>query len=66
MTAKITRNRNNPTDTTYERTIIIGMIIIGILVFLVMFIALFYYLVAKKPKVEPGEYKLEESKGKED
>ena len=31
-----------------------------------MFIALFYYLVAKKPKVEPGEYKLEEAKGKKE
>ena len=46
--------------------IIIGMILIGIIVFLLMFGALFYYLVAKKPKVEPGEYKLEEAKGKED
>ena len=42
------------------------MIIIGIVVFMVMFVALFYYLAAKKPKVEPGEYKLEEAKGKED
>lgn len=46
--------------------IIIGMIIIGIVVFVVMFVAFFYYLAAKKPKVEPGEYKLEEAKGKED
>ena len=43
--------------------IIIGLIIIGIMVFIVMFAALFYYLVAKKPKAEPGEYKLEEVKG---
>jgi len=46
--------------------IIIGMIIIGIVVFVIMFAALFYYLAVKKPKIEPGEYKLEEAKGNEE
>ncbi len=44
--------------------IIIGLVLLGFFVFIVMFIALFYYLSVKKPKVEPGEYKLEEVKGK--
>ena len=43
---------------------IIGLILLGFIVFIVMFLALFYYLVIKKPKVEPGEYKLEDIKGK--
>jgi phosphotransferase system glucose/maltose/N-acetylglucosamine-specific IIC component len=31
---------------------------------LILFFALFYYLAEKKPEVTPGEYKLEEEKGK--
>jgi hypothetical protein len=44
--------------------IIIGLVLLGFFVFIVMFIALFYYLAVKKSMVEPGEYKLEEVKGK--
>ena len=44
--------------------IIIGMIVIGVVVFIVTFVAFFYYLAVKKPKVEPGEYKLDEAKSK--
>jgi hypothetical protein len=29
-----------------------------------MFFALFYYLAEKSPRVEPGEYTLEDQKGK--
>jgi hypothetical protein len=44
--------------------LILGIIVIGIIVFIVMFIAFFYYFAVKKPRVEPGDYKLEEAKGK--
>ena len=44
--------------------IIVGLILVGIIVFILMFVAFFYYLTVKKPEVEPGEYKLEEVKGK--
>ena len=48
----------------------IGFIIVVLLFFIVSFVvpffALFYYLAAKKPKTEPGTYKLEEVKGKRD
>ncbi|RLF61869.1 MAG: hypothetical protein DRN16_03040 [Thermoplasmata archaeon] len=52
-------------------TLTVGVIIAAIIMFIIMaifffivFFALFYYLAEKKPKIEPGEYKLEESKGK--
>jgi len=47
-------------------SIMIGMVLLAIVAFVVTFFAAFYYLVAKKPKTEPGTYKLEEVKGKRD
>ena len=44
--------------------IIIIMILIPIIFFVISFIALFYYMAAKKPKIEPGQYSLEQEKGK--
>jgi hypothetical protein len=47
---------------------ILGLIGIVVIVFLVVimaiatFFAMIYYLAAKKPKVEPGEFKLEDIK----
>jgi len=45
--------------------VLFALIIIPIIVFLVSFIALFYYMAAKNPKIEPGNYTLGEVKGKE-
>ena len=51
--------------------IVVGVVIAAIILFFVIFIfaivvffALFYYLAEKKPVIEPGEYKLDEEKGK--
>ena len=50
-----------------------SLIVAGIIVFIVLFVlavivffALFYYLAEKSPQVEPGEYILEDQKGKND
>ncbi len=46
---------------------IIAAVIIAFVVFViavVLFFAVFYYLAEKKPTIEPGEYRLEEGKGK--
>jgi len=46
----------------------IAAIILFVLFFIVLgvifFIALFYFLAEKTPKIQPGEYKLEDEKGK--
>ena len=47
--------------------IIIGAIIMFIILFvffILIFFALFYCMAEKKPTITPGEYKLEEEKGK--
>ena len=47
--------------------LIVAAIILFAIVFifaLIVFFALFYYMAEKKPEVTPGEYKLEEEKGK--
>jgi len=48
-----------------------GLIVAAIILFgivfifaIIIFFALFYYMAEKKPEVKPGEYKLEEEKGK--
>ena len=48
-----------------------GLIVAAIILFgivfifaIIIFFALFYYMAEKKPEVTPGEYKLEEEKGK--
>jgi phosphotransferase system glucose/maltose/N-acetylglucosamine-specific IIC component len=50
-----------------------GLIVAAIILFgivfifaIIIFFALFYYMAEKKPEVTPGEYKLEEEKGKND
>jgi len=50
----------------------IGFIFAAIILFVlfffifgvILFVALFYYLAEKKPNIQPGDYKLEEEKGK--
>jgi hypothetical protein len=47
--------------------LIAAAIILFIIVFafaLIVFLALFYYMAEKTPEITPGEYKLEEEKGK--
>jgi len=47
--------------------LIVAAIILFAIVFifaLVVFFALFYYMAEKKPEVIPGDYKLDEEKGK--
>ena len=47
--------------------IFIGAIIVFFITFLIVFItffAFFYYLAEKKPEIKPGDYKLENEKGK--
>jgi amino acid transporter len=47
--------------------LIVAAVILFFIVFilaLIIFFALFYYMAEKKPEVMPGEYKLEEEKGK--
>ncbi|MCK4347907.1 MAG: hypothetical protein KAW47_04750 [Thermoplasmatales archaeon] len=47
--------------------LIVAVIILFAIVFifaLIVFFALFYYMAEKKPEVTPGEYTLEEEKGK--
>jgi len=48
-----------------------GLIVAAIILFgivfifaIIIFFALFYYMAEKKPEITPGEYKLEEEKGK--
>ena len=38
--------------------------VITFIIFLLMFFAFFYYLAEKKPEIKPGEYKLDQEKGK--
>lgn len=48
-------------------SIIIAAIILFIIIFffaIIVFFALFYFLAEKKPSIKPGEYKLEDEKGK--
>ena len=47
--------------------LIVAAMILFAIVFifaLIVFFTLFYYMAEKKPEVKPGEYKLEEEKGK--
>ena len=47
--------------------IIVAAVIFFIIVFIfavIVFFALFYFLAEKKPNIKPGNYKLEEEKGK--
>ena len=47
--------------------IIVAAVILFIIVFIfavIAFFALFYFLAEKKPSIKPGNYKLEEEKGK--
>lgn len=48
-------------------SLIVAAIIVFIVIFVfavIVFFALFYYLAEKSPQVEPGEYTLEDQKGK--
>ena len=47
--------------------ILIGAIIMFFIIFIIIlitFFAFFYYIAEKKPEIKPGEYKLENEKGK--
>jgi hypothetical protein len=51
--------------------LVVGVIIAAVILFIVIlvfavivFFALFYYMAEKKPEITPGDYKLEEEKGK--
>jgi phosphotransferase system glucose/maltose/N-acetylglucosamine-specific IIC component len=53
--------------------LIIGIIFAAILLFIaififaiIVFLALFYFIAEKKPEETPGEYRLDEEKGKHD
>ena len=45
--------------------IIVGLVLLTIVVFVITFVAFLYYFIAKKPKIEPGDYRLEDVKDKE-